>query len=287
MKTIGRIARITVLSAFVLSLAFSVQAQLKTPAASPHAHIKQTVGLTDVEIDYSRPSVKGREIFGGLVPYGKVWRTGANASTKISFGDDVTLNGESVPAGTYAFYAIPEEDEWTIIISTATDLWGASGYDQSKDLTRFKVKPAKLAEKIETFTIGFDELRNDSASLFLDWDHTRVAVKLEVPTEGKVMSQIEELQDTPEFQNPNTLFNAGSYYHESGKDLEQALEWVTKACETRDPPAFWMYARKARIEVDLGKTNAAKESAEKTLELATEAGNGDYQKIAKDILASL
>ncbi len=270
-----------------LSSSFAVQAQLETPAASPRSVLKQTVGLTEVEIDYSRPGVKDRQIFGSLVPFGEVWRTGANSPTKISFSDDVTLGGAAVPAGVYALYTIPGESEWTIIIYTTTDQWGAYGYDQSKDLVRFVAPVSELAQSVESFTIGIDYLRNDSATVHLDWANTRVAFPLEVPTSQKVLSQIDELQGTPEFQKPGTLFAAGSYYHESGKDLEQALEWVSEACEKRKDPAFWMFARKARIEVDLGLTDAARSSAERTLELATAARNRDYQKIANDILASL
>lgn len=275
------------LMASTLAVAALSQAQLQTPAASPHAVLKQTVGLTEVEVEYSRPSVKDREIFGELVPYGEIWRTGANQATKLTFSDDVTLGGENIPAGSYALYTIPGKKEWTLIIYSSTELWGAFGHDPSKDVARIKVKPQALKQPVESLTIGFDHLRNDGARLFLAWDKTQVATELEVPTDDKVMSQIEKLKDTPEFENPNALFAAGTYYHESGKDLEQALEWVNAATEKSDNAPYWMFARKARIEVDLGKKEAAKASAEKTLELATEAGNPDYQKIAKDILASL
>ena len=276
--------------AFALAISglATAQAQLKTPAASPFAYFKQTVGLTDVEIEHSRPSMKGREIFGELVPYGEVWRTGANQPTKLTFSDDVTLGGKSVPAGSYALYTIPGKSEWTLIVYSETDLWGSFGYDQSKDVARIVAKPQKLRTPVETFTIGLGELRNDSAQLHLDWANTRVAVELKVPTDSKVMSQIEKLEGTEEFaSNPNALFGAATYYHESNRDLDQALEWVTRALEQQDQPAYWMYARKARIERDLGKKEAAKVSAEKTLELATAGNNPDYQKIARDILESL
>ncbi|EDY81934.1 hypothetical protein VDG1235_1554 [Verrucomicrobiia bacterium DG1235] len=274
-------------TAAAFALAVSASAQLNTPAASPYSELKQTVGLTEIQLVYSRPSMKGREIFGGLVPYGSVWRTGANQPTKISFSDDVVLGGKEVDAGTYALYTIPGKSEWTVIIYSNTELWGSFGYDQANDVVRFKVKPSKLGHAVESLTIGLDSLSNSSASIYLDWDHTRVAFSVEVPTDAKVMSQIDELKGTPAFENPNVLFGAGTYYHESGKDLEQALAWVGEACEKREQPAFWMYARKARLEVDLGKKAAAKASAEKTLELATAANNADYQKIAKDILAAL
>lgn len=273
--------------AILIASAMPIHAQINFPAASPAATVKQVVGLTNFEIEYSRPSVKGREIFGGLVPYGEVWRTGANAPTKITFSDSVELGGEKIPAGTYALYTIPTKDEWTVIVYGSTEGWGSIGYDQSKDVARVKAKPTKLDHAVESFTIGIDALRNDSAVLYLDWDHTRVAVPIKVPTNERVMSQIDSLKDKPEFQNPNTLFGAASYYHESGYNLPQALAWVTAAVEKNENPAFWMYARKARIEVDLGKKDAAMASAKTTLDLATKAGNGDYQKIARDIIASL
>lgn len=267
--------------------AFTASAQLKTPAASPHSVLEQTVGLTEVAIDYSRPSVKGRDIFGGLVPYGSVWRTGANQPSKVSFSDDVILGGEPIPAGEYALYTIPGKDEWTVIVYSSTELWGSMGYDSKGDLARFTVKPTKLAQSVESMSFTIDALRNDSAVICLDWDQTRIEMPIEVPTSAKVLAQIEELKGTPAFEKPGVLFNAGTFYHESGKDLETALSWVSKACELREQPAYWMFARKARIEVALGKSAAAKASAEKTLELATAGGNPDYQKIARDILASL
>ncbi|MDQ8187995.1 DUF2911 domain-containing protein [Pelagicoccus sp. SDUM812002] len=275
------------LAGFAMFLSVSASAQLNTPAASPHSVLEQTVGLTEVAIDYSRPSIKGREIFGGLVPYGEVWRTGANQPSKISFSDDVTLGGEAIPAGQYALYTIPGKNEWTVIVYKSTDLWGSMGYDPEGDLVRFKVEPTRLEHSVESMTFSIDALRNDGAVLSLDWDRTRISMPLEVPTAQKVMAQIDELKGTPAFEKPSVLFNAGTYYHEAGKDLETALQWVSKACESSERPAYWMFARKARIEVDLGMNEAAKASAEKTLELATAGGNPDYQKIAQDILAKL
>lgn len=270
-----------------LALSLSVSAQLKTPAASPHSSIEQTVGLTEVAIDYSRPSVKGREVFGGLVPFGSVWRTGANQPSKISFSDDVVFGGQPIPAGQYALYTIPGESEWTVIVFGSTELWGSMGYDSKGDIARFTVKPETLSHSVESMTFSIDALRNDSAVVQLSWDRTRIAMPLEVPTDAKVMAQIAELKDTPAFENPGALFGAATYYHESGKDLEVALDWVSKACDLSDRPAYWMFARKARIEVDLGLKDAARASAERTLELATAGGNPDYQKIARDILATL
>lgn len=274
-------------SACALVFLASANAQLKTPAASPHSTLKQTVGLTDVEVDYSRPSMKGRDVFGGLVPFGAVWRTGANQPTKVSFSDDVVLGGKDIAAGTYALYTIPGADEWEVIVYSSTELWGAFGYDQANDVARFTAKPIALGHAVESFTIGIDGLRNDGAVIYLAWDKTRIDLPLTVHTHDAVMSQIEALRGTDAFENVGTLFSAGTYYHESGADLNQALEWVSSAVEKSEQPAYWIYARKARIELDLGKKGAARESAERTLELATAGGNPDYQKIAKDILAQL
>ena len=153
----------------------------ETPAASPACTLKQRVGLTDIEIVYSRPGVKGRQIFGGLVPYDKVWRTGANQATKITFGAPVTLNGAEVPAGTYALMTIPGEKEWTIIVNKTAAQWGAYRYDEKADLVRVKATPAALAESVETFTIDINDIHDDSATLNLIWEKTRVPVKLSVP----------------------------------------------------------------------------------------------------------
>ena len=155
-------------------------AQTKTPApaASPACTLKQRVGLTDIEIDYSRPGVKGRVIFGGLVPFDKVWRTGANEATRITFSTPVKFNGEEVPAGTYALFTIPGKNEWTIILNKTAKQWGAFHYDDKADLLRVKSTPAELAEPVETFTIDINDIRDDSATLNLIWDKTRVPVKL-------------------------------------------------------------------------------------------------------------
>lgn len=275
------------LSLLLASIASLASAQLKTPAPSPHSSLTQTVGLTEVSIDYSRPGMKGRAIFGELVPFGEVWRTGANKPTRITFSDAVTLGGTDLEAGTYALYTIPGKNEWTVIVYADTELWGAFGYDKANDVTRFKVKSKAIAERVESLTIGFDSLHNDGATLYIAWDKTRIDIPLKVHSHEAVMSQIEELKGTPGFESVGNLYSAGSYFYESGEDLEQALEWVTAACEKSDSPAYWMLATKARIELKLGRTGAAKASAQKALELAIAGKNPDYEKIAKDILAQL
>jgi len=161
------------------------------PAASPACTLKQRVGLTDIEVVYSRPGIKNREIFGGLVPYGQVWRTGANAATKITFSTPVKLNDHAVAAGTYALFTIPDQDAWTIIINKDASQWGAYKYDEKNDVVRFKVPAAQLSEQIETFMIEFDHVRDDSAVMYLLWDQVAVQIKIEVDVASKLVPQIE------------------------------------------------------------------------------------------------
>lgn len=168
------------LAAACLSMTFAASAQNNGPAPSPHSVLTQVVGTTEVTIDYSRPSAKGRKVFGGIVPMGAVWRTGANKPTAITFSKDVVVGGKDVPAGSYALFTIPGENEWTIIIYSTTEGWGAFSYDQAKDFARFTAKPTKLGQMAESFAIGIDHLRDDSAIINLDWDHTRVSFPIEV-----------------------------------------------------------------------------------------------------------
>src|ERR1041385_2295741 len=160
------------------SLGAAEEKKIEFPAASQHSVVKQRVGLTDVELDYSRPNKNNREIFGGLVPYGKLWRTGANAPTKIKFTKAVSLGGNEIPAGEYALFTIPTADEWTIIISKDAKVQSAADYKQENDAARLTAKPVLIPNTIETFTIGFGDVKGASATLNLLWDKTRVPVKL-------------------------------------------------------------------------------------------------------------
>ena len=181
---------------------FAQTNKVEFPAPSPACTLKQRVGLTDIEIVYSRPGVKGRSIFGGLVPYGAVWRTGANNATKLTFSTAVKLNGAEIPAGTYALFTIPGEKEWTIIINKGAAQWGAFQYDEKADVVRFKATPVQLAETIETFTIEFNGIRDESARLDLIWDKTVVPIKLEVELAGKLVPQIEAVMASDEKNKP-------------------------------------------------------------------------------------
>jgi Protein of unknown function (DUF2911) len=253
-----------------LSLVSSLSAaeeKFEFPDASQHATVKQRVGLTDVEIDYSRPNVRGREIFGGLVPYGKVWRTGANASTKITFSDAVKIGGKEVPAGEYAFYTLPTENEWTIILSKDTKGWGAYDYKSDTDALRVTVKPAPLANSVESFTIGFDDLKDDGATIALEWDKTRVPVELTTNTVEKVNAEIEKAMKKPDSLEPIFYYQAASFYYDHDKDLEQAEKWIDRAIKLQKEPRYFIYYKEAQIEAKLGQKDKAKAAAEKSIEL--------------------
>jgi hypothetical protein len=253
------------------------------PSASPACTLKQHVGLTDIEIVYSRPGAKGRAIFGGLVPYGEVWRTGANASTKISFSTLVKLNGMEVPAGKYALYTIPGEKEWTVILSKDTSLSGASGYNPTNDLVRFKVTPVQLAEHIETFTIEFNNIRDDSATLNLAWEKTVVPIKLELELVSQLVPQIEAVMAAPGQKKP--YYQAAMFYYDHGQDLQKASKWVDAAIAERE--AHYIVYLKARILAKLGDKEGAIAAAKRSTELAIKAKDTGYVKLNEDLISSL
>jgi hypothetical protein len=247
--------------------ASGAEKEFQFPAASQHATVSQRIGLTDVSIDYSRPDMRGREIFGGLVPYGKVWRTGANQPTKIKFSDSVKIEGKDLPAGEYALYTIPGENEWTIIFSKNTKLWGAYGYKPDADALRLNVKPTALANPVESFTIGFADLKDDSATIALDWAKTRVPIQVTTNTVEKVNAQITDALKDPADLKPAFYYQAASFYYDHDRDLEQAAKWVDSAIEKQKEPRYFMYYKKAQIEAKLGHKDQAKAAAEKSIEL--------------------
>lgn len=249
------------------------EAQVKTPAASPAAKVMQTVGMTEVEIAYARPSMRGREIFGGLVPYDKMWRTGANASTKISFNTDVSIEGNDLKKGTYALYTIPGEEEWTIIIHNNITHWGVGGYKADEDAFRFTVKPVTLEEDVQSFTIGFSNVGLGTASVDLSWEKTMVSFNIDTKVDAMVQTSIEKTLSGPSM---NDYYQAAAYNLMADKDLKQALEWINMAMEKGGNEKFWMVRRKALIEAKLGNYKDAIASAKLSKELAEKAGNDDY-----------
>lgn len=276
-----KLASVFIAASMVWSAAFS-QDNLKVPAPSPSSTVKQDFGLSSVELSYSRPSVKGRKIFGDLVPFDKVWRTGANSPTIITFGDDVTIGGTKVPAGKYGLLTIPGQQEWTIIITKSTDVSSPSAYKESNDVVRVKAKPNELPFSVETFLITFDNIKSTSMDAVIIWDKTEVSFPIMTEIDGKVMTQIDQLMksDKPPY------FQAAMYYLENGKDLNKSVEWMDKAIQ-ENPKAYWIYHNKANALVKLGKKKEAAEAATKSIELAKEARNDDYVTLNEKLLAGL
>jgi len=255
--------------------------QLKIPAPSPLQTVKQNFALGDVTIEYSRPGVKGRVIFGDVVPFGKIWRTGANATTKVAFSDDVKLEGNDVKAGTYGLYTLPNKDSWDIMLYKDLTLGGdVAEYKQENEVLRFKVKPTVLSNKVESFTMNLADITATSANIELLWENTRVAINLTADIDAKVMKNIE----TTLGKDTRPYFQAASYYFDNNKDLKQASAWVDKALE-QNPKAYYMMLLKAKIAYKQGDKVNGKASAEKTIVMATEGKNDDYVVMAKKLLA--
>lgn len=278
----------SILLQFIIIATFTTYAmgqQIQMPQASPTATISQKIGLTDVNIEYSRPSTKGRKIFGELVPFGEVWRTGANAGTIINFKNEAKVEGNLVPAGSYALYSIPGKTEWTIILSKNTKLWGAVGYDTKDDLVRFKVKPSKTAQKYETMEINFIDMTDTGATISLIWENTKIKFRIETEVDSIVMAEIKALVIDKEAENPGLLYQAANYYFTNNKDMNQAYDWITKSVS--EDPKYWTMHLKAKIELDLGKKKEAIDSASKSLEMANEAKNFDYVGLNERLIKSI
>ena len=255
-------------------------AQLKTPAPSPTQTVKQAFALSEITIEYSRPSAKGRIIYGDLVPFDALWRTGANASTKITFGEEVKLEGNVVPAGTYSLYTIPGKVEWTIVLNKNLENWGIDGYKQEEDLVRFKVKPTTNTSKVETFTIDIASMTANSASIELVWENTRVAFKVEAEIDSKIMKNIETVMGN---EDKRPYYSSAKYYYDNNKDLNQALIWATKATEL-NAKAYWVFLLKANIQLKLKDKKGATASAEQVIALAKEDKNDDYVKMGQKVI---
>lgn len=265
----------------VLLSTISVSAQqLKVPAPSPTQTIKQAFALSEITIEYSRPGVKGRTIFGDLVPYGKIWRTGANSSTKVTFGEDVTVEGKPVKAGTYAFYTIPGKDMWTIMLYKDLTLGGdVNEYKAENEIMRAEVKAATSSNSVETFTINVTDIASNTCAIQLSWDKVVVSVGVKADIEEKIMKNIQ----TAMFEDKRPYYQAASYYYENGKDLKQALEWANKAAEL-NPKAYWVMLLKAKIELKQKDYAAAAISAQKVIDLATEDKDDTYVGHGQKIL---
>lgn len=269
--------------AMVALVTMNLSAQVKTPQASPKAEVKQVVGLTDVEVSYSRPSAKGRIVYGNLVPFGRVWRTGANANTTVSFSEDVVIDGKTLKKGKYALYTSPKADSWDIMFYTDTDNWGEpENWDESKVALKTTAKTEILSRPVETFTIGVNALDNNFGHLELSWERTLVSVKFEVPTAKTAMASIDKVLAGP---GANDYFQAAQYYYQSNADQKKALEFINKAVSMSKEPPFWYTRQKSLIQAKLGDKSGAVETAKISLAAAQKAGNQDYTKMNQDSIA--
>ena len=257
--------------------------QIETPQPSPLAKIEQVVGLTDVVITYSRPAVRNRSIMGDLVPFGEMWRAGANADTTIEFSDEVTIGGQKLASGKYAVFIRPGESMWEIFFYTKTDNGGLPDEWDPKAVALVVESTVDILDKsIESFTISIDNLHQNGATLNFSWENTQASLEFSVPTEAKAMASIDKtMKGTPKSRD---YYNAAVYYREVDKDLNKAKKWIAKAIEM-DDGKYWMYRQQALILKALNETDAAIEASKTSLKLATEAGNQDYVRLNTKAIA--
>jgi hypothetical protein len=261
-------------------LSVGMNSQVKTPQSSPKAVVSQMVGLTEVELEYSRPSAKGRTVFGNLVPFGSMWRTGANANSTISFSEDVVIDGKSLKKGKYAIFTIPKVDSWEVLFYSKTDNWGnPEDWNEADVALRTNVKPEFLNRNVESFTIEINNLDNNFAHLNLIWEKTLVAVKFEVPTQKMAMASIEKTLAGP---TAGDYFSSAQYFFQSNGDLNKALEYCNKALELNKDKPFWYTRLKSLIQAKLGDYKGAIETAKVSLLAASNAKNNDYIKMNQD-----
>lgn len=265
-----------------LMLSLANAQTLTTPQPSPTQTIKQNFSIGSIELNYSRPGKKGRKIMGDLVPFGKIWRTGANNATTLTFSDDVTIGGTDIKAGKYGLLTIPDATKWTIIITKDVNVSSPAAYKPENDVVRLQADVVKTPFTVENFTINFANITGSSCNVEMMWENTYVQFPITAPTDVKVMKQIDEVMN----KDNKPYFSAASYYYDNGKDLNQALAWVNKAIES-NKEAYWMTMLKARIHLKLGDKAAAKAAATTTVDLATKGKNDDYVKMATDLIAGL
>ena len=282
------------LASLSLALAASLTAQtaapapkLEFPAASPSIMLKQRVGVTDIELVDARPGLKGRVAFGGLVPYGKVWRTGANTATKVKFSTPVNFGGAAIPAGSYELFTIPGEKEWTVIVHKDSSQWGSYAYKQENDVARVTAKPVALTASVESLTIDLNDLRDESATLNISWEKTRVPVKITVDVVATLVPQIEAVMASSAAKKPYA--NAAMFYLDHKIDLKKAAQWMDAAIAAQ-PEAFYLVYRKGLVQAAAGDKAGALASAQASLAAAQKAGGPigeEYASLNQKLIASL
>lgn len=274
-----------ILSAAALCLVtgFAANGQgIKMPAPSPTQTIKQNFALSSVEVTYSRPAKKDRTIMGDLVPYNKLWRTGANGATRIKFGEDVKLNGQPIAAGEYALYTVPSQTGWEIVLNKGLKNWGIDGYKKEDDVLRFETEVQELPFAVESFMILFEDIQATTMTMMLAWDKTLVPVMITADIDGKVMAQLDSAMQTAK----KPYFQAASYYYETGRELKKALEFADAAIKAQ-PDAFYIIHLKAKIQARLGDKAGAKATAEQSIASAKKANNADYVALNEKLIANL
>jgi hypothetical protein len=271
----------TCLLAFAILFSFAHGHAQITPQPSSSETITQGFGLGTITISYSRPNTNGRKIFGYVEPYDKVWRTGANWATVVTFSDDVSLEGNKVPAGEYALFSIPEENQWTIILSKKSKQWGAYTYNQADDYLRFNVKPAKLQQPVETFSLQFENMNPTSGELHLLWENTALAIHLTCDIDSKVMARIDSAMKT----DKKPYYDAVIYYWHNNKDMNQALEWATQLEKIPGMPPMVAKLWKARVLLKKGDKTAAAATAQEGVKAATEAKSDEYIRLNTEVIA--
>ena len=290
----------TTLIAFIISISLSscdnvsssvegekkstTKLKITTPQPSPKATVEQRVGLTDISVEYSRPGVKGRAVFGDLVPYGKTWRTGANSNTKVTFSSDVSIDGQTLNAGSYGLYTVPNKNSWEVMFYSESDISGVPrDWDDTKVVAKTSVEVYSMPMNVETFTITFDDVSGTSAVIGLLWEKTYIGIKFEVPTDKLVSETIDAVMAaSPE---AGDYYNAAIYYRQQELDIKKANEWMEKAMSLTENPAFWQLRQQSLIYAKMGDTEKAIAVAEKSLELSKKAGNEAYIKMNTQSLA--
>jgi hypothetical protein len=281
-QILKQMKKLTLLLTAVLAISVSAYCQINTPPVSPGQTIHQAFGLAAIDLSYSRPGIKGRKIFGDLVPYGKVWRTGANGATTLTFGDDVIIGETKIAPGKYGLVTIPGKDEWTIIITKQTDITNPAAYKPENDVVKIMAKPATIGHAVETFTMQFDDIMPTSCTLWMTWENTAVPLRIKTDIDAKVMAQI----DTAIVGKNPPYYAAAGYYFGAGKDLAKAEGWAKKATEA-NPDAYFMFYLLAEIQEKLGKKAEAIATANKSIELAKKAPNADYVALNEKLIKRL
>lgn len=273
--------KLLALALLITVCAASKAQQVRTPQPSPTQTIKQDFGVGTIELSYSRPGMKGRKLGTDLAPYGKIWRTGANNATTLSFSDSVSIGGTKLAPGKYGLLSIPNKDQWTLIITKQIDVTSPDAYKEEMDMVRVNVKPMQLKDRVETFTMQFGNVKPSSTDLQIMWDDVALSLPITTDYDKKVIAEIEKA-----LKDNRPYYQAGMYYMETGRDLNQAVAWFDRAIE-QNPKAYWVHHQKANALAKLGKKGEARTSAQKSMDIAREAKNDDYVKLNEKLIESL